>query len=150
MDFCSQQGSKWTPISLQVVKEFEKCFFFMTKCLCLFRDGEISPRFMTQYYLMSLYVQKCVLVSDQFFFQRFSVESRMELNEDTVEIIKATAPVLKEHGLAITIRFYENLFKNHPYVNQFFNKNHIFPKNGEVSQQVKIKFSLSKSHLKVI
>ena len=85
------------------------------------------------------------------FFQRFSVESRMELNEDTVEIIKATAPVLKEHGLAITIRFYENLFKNHPYVNQFFNKNHIFPKNGEVSQQVKIKFFFkSKSHLKVI
>ena len=34
----------------------------------------------------------------------------MELSEETKKIVKATAPVLQEHGLAITSKFYENLF----------------------------------------
>ena len=66
----------------------------------------------------------------------------MSLSEGTKKTIKATAPVLKEHGLAITRKFYENLFENHPYVHQFFNKSHVFPGNGEISQQVR-KISIS-------
>ena len=60
----------------------------------------------------------------------------MELSQGTIDIIKATAPVVEQHGLAITKRFYENLFENHPYVNNFFNKSHVFPENGEISPQV--------------
>ena len=58
-------------------------------------------------------------------------------SQSTIDIIKATAPVVEEHGLAITKRFYENLFENHPYVNQYFNKSHVFPENGGISPQVR-------------
>lgn len=34
------------------------------------------------------------------------------LSEQTIAIIKATAPVIQEHGLAITTRMYERLFVN--------------------------------------
>jgi hemoglobin-like flavoprotein len=34
------------------------------------------------------------------------------LSEQTVAIVKATAPVLQEHGVAITTRMYERLFVN--------------------------------------
>ena len=44
----------------------------------------------------------------------------MTLSSEVISICKATAPVLKEHGLAITQKFYENLFDNHPYVNNLF------------------------------
>ena len=60
-----------------------------------------------------------------------------DLSQSTIDIIKATAPVVEEHGLAITKRFYENLFENHPYVNHFFNKSHVFPENGGISPQVR-------------
>ena len=60
----------------------------------------------------------------------------MTLSSEVIEIVKATAPVLQEHGLAITQRFYENLFENHEYVRNLFNKSHVFPKNGKVSPQV--------------
>ena len=69
------------------------------------------------------------------------------LSQSTIDIIKATAPVVEEHGLAITKRFYENLFENHPYVNQFFNKSHVFPENGGISPQVRnnlILYSISR------
>ena len=59
----------------------------------------------------------------------------MTLSSEVISICKATAPVLKEHGLAITQKFYENLFENHPYVNNLFNKSHVFPKKGQVSTQ---------------
>ncbi|MDF2668152.1 MAG: hmp, partial [Paenibacillus sp.] len=36
------------------------------------------------------------------------------LNLKTIEIIKSTVPVLQIHGTAITSRFYEMLFTNHP------------------------------------
>lgn len=34
------------------------------------------------------------------------------LSEQTIAIVKATAPVLQEHGVAITTRMYERLFVN--------------------------------------
>lgn len=36
----------------------------------------------------------------------------MPLSEETVAIVKATAPALQKHGLAITTRMYERLFED--------------------------------------
>lgn len=49
--------------------------------------------------------------------------------------MKSTAPVLKENGTKITKRLYELLFANHPYVNDYFNKSHVFTHDGGVSRQ---------------
>jgi len=42
------------------------------------------------------------------------------MNEETKAIIKATAPVLKEHGEAITKEMYKIMFNNHPEVQVLF------------------------------
>ncbi len=42
------------------------------------------------------------------------------MNPDTVEIVKATAPVLKEHGEKITQRMYEIAFQARPDTRRFF------------------------------
>jgi hemoglobin-like flavoprotein len=44
----------------------------------------------------------------------FKRESLMAapLSEQTIAIVKATAPVLQQHGVAITTRMYERLFEN--------------------------------------
>lgn len=44
----------------------------------------------------------------------------MALSELTIEICKATAPVLTEHGEAITTRMYEILFSNYPETRELF------------------------------
>ena len=44
------------------------------------------------------------------------------LNAKTIEIIKSTVPVLEVHGNAITTRFYERLFTNHPELLNIFNQ----------------------------
>lgn len=46
----------------------------------------------------------------------------MSLSNDTIKTIKATAPVLEEHGATITSVFYKNMFKNHPDLLNIFNK----------------------------
>jgi hemoglobin-like flavoprotein len=43
------------------------------------------------------------------------------LSESTIAIVKATAPALKEHGLAITQRMYERMFVNEE-VKQMFDQ----------------------------
>jgi len=42
----------------------------------------------------------------------------------TISLIKATVPVLQEHGEAITSHFYKLMFNNHPEVKAFFNEAH--------------------------
>ena len=42
------------------------------------------------------------------------------MTEETKAIIKATAPVLKEHGEKITTTMYEILFENHPEAKELF------------------------------
>jgi len=42
------------------------------------------------------------------------------MNEETKAIIKATAPVLKEHGEAITQEMYKIMFNNHPEIQPLF------------------------------
>jgi len=44
------------------------------------------------------------------------------LDKHTIEIIKATVPVLQVHGEAISIRFYERLFLQHPELRNVFNQ----------------------------
>lgn len=51
------------------------------------------------------------------------------LNKKTVEIIKSTVPVLEVHGEAITTRFYETMFQNHPELLNIFN--HANQKQGK-------------------
>ncbi len=42
------------------------------------------------------------------------------MKPDTIEIVKATAPVLKEHGQKITQRMYEIAFQSRPDTRRFF------------------------------
>ncbi len=43
-----------------------------------------------------------------------------EISQNTIDIVKATAPVLKEHGKTITSRMYEIMFATHPEVKSQF------------------------------
>ena len=42
-------------------------------------------------------------------------------NQETIDIIKSTAPVLQQHGEIITKVFYKQLFENHPEMKNIFN-----------------------------
>ncbi|WBX73172.1 globin domain-containing protein [Tenacibaculum pacificus] len=42
-------------------------------------------------------------------------------SKKTIEIVKSTAPVLEQHGEAITKVFYKLLFENHPELKDTFN-----------------------------
>jgi nitric oxide dioxygenase len=42
----------------------------------------------------------------------------------TIEIVKATVPVLQQHGETITRHFYRKMFAEHPEVREFFNQAH--------------------------
>ncbi|MDQ6597324.1 NO-inducible flavohemoprotein [Bacillus salipaludis] len=46
------------------------------------------------------------------------------LDPKKLEIIKATLPVVKEHGEAITKQFYKRMFKQHPELKNIFNMAH--------------------------
>lgn len=43
------------------------------------------------------------------------------LSEQTISIVKATAPILQEHGEALTRHFYKRMFQHNPEVGPFFN-----------------------------
>ncbi|EEF78541.1 NO-inducible flavohemoprotein [Methylophaga thiooxydans] len=46
------------------------------------------------------------------------------IKPNTINVIKATVPVLQQHGEALTTLFYERMFKNNPEVKPFFNQAH--------------------------
>lgn len=46
------------------------------------------------------------------------------LSAKTIALVKATVPVLQEHGEAITRHFYPLMFREHPEVKAFFNEAH--------------------------
>lgn len=46
----------------------------------------------------------------------------MMLSKKTIAIIKATAPILEEHGETLTQHFYKRMFSHNPEVIHFFNK----------------------------
>lgn len=43
------------------------------------------------------------------------------LSDQTIQIVKSTAPVLQEHGETLTRHFYKRMFKHNPEVAPFFN-----------------------------
>ncbi|RMZ74936.1 hypothetical protein DV737_g5601, partial [Chaetothyriales sp. CBS 132003] len=49
---------------------------------------------------------------------------RRELSAEQQSIVKSTAPVLAEHGLAITSHFYKRMLGNHPELRNIFNAAH--------------------------
>lgn len=44
------------------------------------------------------------------------------LDQQTIDLIKATVPALEEHGTTITKTFYKNMFEDHPELLNIFNK----------------------------
>jgi len=53
------------------------------------------------------------------------------LSPKTIEIVKATAPVLAEHGPTITTTMYRNMFSKHPELKEIFNHRHQIPEKGD-------------------
>lgn len=51
------------------------------------------------------------------------------LDKATIDIIKSTVPVLREHGLTVTTTFYDLMFKNNPEVRPLFSDDR--QKSGE-------------------
>ncbi|RTL33181.1 MAG: NO-inducible flavohemoprotein [Burkholderiales bacterium] len=46
------------------------------------------------------------------------------LDTQTKELVKATAPVLQEHGVALTRHFYARMFEHNPELREIFNQGH--------------------------
>ncbi|WP_219827879.1 hypothetical protein [Avibacterium endocarditidis] len=42
----------------------------------------------------------------------------MSLTADQIELVKATVPVLRENGVALTSYFYNRMLTNHPELNK--------------------------------
>ncbi|TMW55353.1 hypothetical protein Poli38472_013244 [Pythium oligandrum] len=55
----------------------------------------------------------------------------------TIQILKATAPVVKEHGTAITSTMYKTMFSRYPEVKNLFNMSHhrVKTEEGETTSQ---------------
>ncbi len=51
-----------------------------------------------------------------------TTQEKPALDQKTIDTVKATVPVLAEHGEAITTRFYQLLFQNHPELKNIFNQ----------------------------
>ncbi|ASK62645.1 nitric oxide dioxygenase [Virgibacillus phasianinus] len=51
-----------------------------------------------------------------------ATETKTGLDQQTIDIIKATVPVLEEHGTEITKVFYQRMFEGHPELKNIFNQ----------------------------
>lgn len=47
-------------------------------------------------------------------------QAKKEISQKTIDIVKSTAPILKQHGQKITTRMYEIMFRNYPEVKAQF------------------------------
>ena len=62
----------------------------------------------------------------------------MSLSAEATKILKMTAPVVREHGTAITTAMYRIMMSEHPEVKNLFNNSHLRKtETGEVSPQVR-------------
>jgi nitric oxide dioxygenase len=52
------------------------------------------------------------------------VNNVRKLDSKKLEIVKATIPVVQQHGETITKKFYQRLLTNHPELNNIFNQTH--------------------------
>ncbi|MDE1716461.1 globin domain-containing protein, partial [Chromobacterium amazonense] len=46
------------------------------------------------------------------------------LSEQTLSLVKATVPVLQQHGVALTSHFYQRMFQHNPELKNLFNQGH--------------------------
>ena len=46
------------------------------------------------------------------------------LTKKQIELVKATVPVLREHGVALTSHFYKRMLSHNPELRQVFNMGH--------------------------
>lgn len=51
-----------------------------------------------------------------------TAQTTTRLDKETRDIVKATVPILQEHGSEITKRFYQLMFENHPELKNIFNQ----------------------------
>lgn len=51
-----------------------------------------------------------------------ATETKTGLDQQTIDIIKSTVPVLEEHGTEITKVFYQRMFEGHPELKNIFNQ----------------------------
>jgi nitric oxide dioxygenase len=62
----------------------------------------------------------------------------MALSAEATKILKTTAPVVREHGAAITTAMYRIMMDEHPEVKNLFNNSHLRKtEDGQVSPQVR-------------
>ncbi len=64
------------------------------------------------------------------------------MKPETIEIVKATAPVVKEHGHAITERMYEIAFNERPEYRRFFENTHMKSETEGRKQAAKLAASV--------
>ncbi|MGK7912349.1 MAG: globin domain-containing protein [Synechococcus sp.] len=64
------------------------------------------------------------------------------MKAETIEIVKATAPVVKEHGKAITARMYEIAFTERPEYRRFFENTHMKSEEDGQKQAAKLAASV--------
>src|SRR5690625_4027109 len=50
------------------------------------------------------------------------MQTETKLDTKTIELVKATVPILEVHGDEITSRFYQLMFENHPELKNIFNQ----------------------------
>jgi nitric oxide dioxygenase len=63
--------------------------------------------------------------------------SESKLSQKTIEIIQATAPVIRDHGVTIVSTMYRNMFRENPEVKPYFNQaNQSFGENKTRASQV--------------
>ena len=72
------------------------------------------------------------------FFCRFgTLLNEMSLSAEAVKILKTTAPVVRQHGPAITTAMYRIMIEEHPEIKNLFNNSHLRQtEDGQVSPQV--------------
>ncbi|ASN04648.1 NO-inducible flavohemoprotein [Virgibacillus necropolis] len=51
-----------------------------------------------------------------------TTKTKTDLDQQTIDIIKVTVPVLEKHGNEITKVFYQRMFENHPELKNIFNQ----------------------------
>nr|WNH24672.1 GoxA-GS1-VHb [synthetic construct] len=83
-------------------------------------DGSIPPTQMSSH-VMTVFYAMALKIADAILEDYASMQGGGgSLDQQTINIIKATVPVLKEHGVTITTTFYKNLFAKHPEVRPLF------------------------------
>src|SRR5699024_12391015 len=81
-----------------------------------------------------LYLYTTSLSPYTYLFRSIHLKRRyhIQLSNETIKTIKATAPILEVHGATITTVFYKNMFINHPELLNMFNE--VNQKEGKQQQ----------------